>query len=338
MKKAFVFGLMLMTLIGGSYPVLADRITPKEKIKQAYESMVEKFNIDTSFKFKQDALNGPVCNDNYTNILCHIYTPTQYIVFDPNNLEEATSFPLSLVKDEKKETVFKGLLDPKKNLDIKITQTNEKNECEIHIESGFFDHPTTKLSADFYRFPNYVKPMNKNCEFKRRYKSYDRKLIKKLEEKIKQMLPHDSSFKFKQPGLNYLICYAKPMDYPLCQMYFKDKKIGFALVEAQDILSGKINKVQHSFERPLDKDALHFSEYEILEDTPYKTVFRSKFKDGGFTYSKIEAMDGNICFLHLLSSQNPDISNETLMDKGVSHIPLLPVAPFCEEYEFLEKK
>ena len=64
MKKGFVFGIMLMTLIGGSYPLLADGMDPeleifvkKENAKQAQNALIEKFNIDTSFKFKQSALN-----------------------------------------------------------------------------------------------------------------------------------------------------------------------------------------------------------------------------------------------------------------------------------------
>ena len=60
MKKGFIFGIMLMTLIGGSYPVLADGMDPeleifvkKENAKQAQNALIEKFNIDTSFKFKK---------------------------------------------------------------------------------------------------------------------------------------------------------------------------------------------------------------------------------------------------------------------------------------------
>ena len=65
MKKGFVLALMLMTLIGGSYPVFADGMDPELEIfedpayvKKYYDTLVKVNNIDTSFKFKQPALNG----------------------------------------------------------------------------------------------------------------------------------------------------------------------------------------------------------------------------------------------------------------------------------------
>ncbi|MBQ3034803.1 MAG: hypothetical protein IJD25_01990 [Alphaproteobacteria bacterium] len=65
MKKGFVLGLMLASLVGGSYPVFADGMDPELEIfedpayvKKYYDTLVKVNNIDTSFKFKQPALNG----------------------------------------------------------------------------------------------------------------------------------------------------------------------------------------------------------------------------------------------------------------------------------------
>ena len=74
MKKAVVFALMLMTLISGSYPVLADGMDPELEIfedpayvKKYYDTLVKVNNIDTSFKFKQPPLND-VLSGLYGNV------------------------------------------------------------------------------------------------------------------------------------------------------------------------------------------------------------------------------------------------------------------------------
>ena len=74
MKKAFVFGIMLFSFFWSERPVLADGMDPELEIfedpayvKKYYDTLVKVNNIDTSFKFKQPALNG-VLSGLYGNV------------------------------------------------------------------------------------------------------------------------------------------------------------------------------------------------------------------------------------------------------------------------------
>ena len=111
MKKAFVLGLMLMTLIGGSYPVFADGMDPELEIfedpayvKKYYDTLVKVNNIDTSFKFKQPALNG-VLLGLYGNVYKTYMVVTKDKIFTSGI--ETTSNYVGLNPDEKKLRNFK---------------------------------------------------------------------------------------------------------------------------------------------------------------------------------------------------------------------------------------
>ena len=115
MKKAFVFGLMLMTLIGGSYPVLADGMDPELEIfedpayvKKYYDTLVKVNNIDTSFKFKQPALNG-VLLGLYGNVYKTYMVVTKDKIFISG--VENTSNYIGLNPDEKNCEILKDEID-----------------------------------------------------------------------------------------------------------------------------------------------------------------------------------------------------------------------------------
>ena len=115
MKKAFVLALMLMTLIGGSYPVFADGMDPELEIfedpayvKKYYDTLVKVNNIDTSFKFKQPALND-VLWGLYGNVEKIYLVVTKDKIFTSGI--ETTSNYVGLNPDEENCEILKDEID-----------------------------------------------------------------------------------------------------------------------------------------------------------------------------------------------------------------------------------
>ena len=111
MKKAFVLALMLFSFFWSERPVLADGMDPELEIfedpayvKKYYDTLVKVNNIDTSFKFKQPALNG-VLLGLYGNVYKTYMVVTKDKIFTSGI--KTTSNYVGLNPDEKNCEILK---------------------------------------------------------------------------------------------------------------------------------------------------------------------------------------------------------------------------------------
>ena len=115
MKKAFVLALMLFSFFWSERPVLADGMDPELEIfedpayvKKYYDTLVKVNNIDTSFKFKQPALND-VLWGLYGNVEKTYLVVTKDKIFTSGI--ETTSNYVGLNPDEKNCEILKDEID-----------------------------------------------------------------------------------------------------------------------------------------------------------------------------------------------------------------------------------
>ena len=115
MKKGLLLTLAFIACLNINTKSFADGMDPeleifvkKENAKQAQNALIKKFNIDTSFKFKQPALNG-VLLGLYGNVYKTYMVVTKDKIFTSG--VENTSNYIGLNPDEKNCEILKDEID-----------------------------------------------------------------------------------------------------------------------------------------------------------------------------------------------------------------------------------
>ena len=288
-----------------------EQFESQANIERAYNTLKEKFNIDTSFKFKQEALNTLVCDGNWGTALCHLYQKDKYFAFQLDNLDEISTFPLELVQDGKEETIFKNLTFENEDVYLKISPNPFKKECNLWLE-----HAQSTSQKDWDFFSTSFQKEDENCPLKIKVKEvYKRKDVQKIEKNLKMNVITDRTFQFKQQALNYILCDTHDMTHPLCELHLKGADIGFSLK---------------------NPEKFHVSLPEIVEDKPDQTILKYFDVQGNPSFVKIKIAENNPCFLTIIRADGKD---KSCVAKGaerqsVNHYQSL--APFCDNYPLLK--
>ena len=321
MMKLLTVMLLSSLFVGANFEAVAgdpydtnvpeiEQFESQANIERAYNTLKEKFNIDTSFKFKQDALNTLVCDGNWGTALCHLYQKDKYFAFQLDNLEEISTFPLELVKDEKEETVFKNLTFENEDVYLKITDNPFEKNCGLKLARA-----QTINQKEWVGYASFQK-VDENCPLKvKKQEVYKRKDVQKIEKNLKMNVITDRTFQFKQQALNYVLCDTHHMETPLCELHLKGADIGFSLK---------------------NPEKFYVSLPEIVEDKPHQTILKYFDVQGNPSFVKIKIAENNPCFLTIIRADGKD---KSCVAKGaerqsVNHYQSL--APFCDNYPLLK--
>ncbi len=281
---------------------------PSDEIQKILTTIQKTHPFDSTFKFKQEALNNLICDGKWGTALCHLYQKDKYFAFQLDNLDEISVFPLELTKDEKETTIFKNLTFENESVYLKITAAPFEKECGLKLAQA-----TNQQNWD--DFATFQK-VDENCPLKVTHQEvYKRKDIQKIEKMLKLKVITDKTFQFKQQALNYILCDTHHMDYPLCELHLKGVELGFALQNPKDF---------------------YVSIPEIVEDKPHKTILKYFDVEGNPSFMKIKIAENNPCFLTLICASGTDKScvDEGAERQSVSHYESL--APFCNNYPLLK--
>lgn len=271
-----------------------------------YNQLSKRYNFDTSFKFKQENLNHLVCETDFcssTEAICYIFTNNYYFIFQTDNLNEITSFEIKLLKDEEFKTVFQETWYLP-HLVYKDISYDTNCRLKVHTENPY--------DKDKTGYTQTLRRLKEGCSMHIEIdKKFERKTIREKEKELRQKTFSDTSFRFRQPAMNYLMCEGEY--WPLCSLYFKNEEMSIALK---------------------DKDSLTTSAHIVLINLPDETIIKNWDVDGNPIYTKIEPRGTGPCYLNVLWTNN---INNFKTGQYVSHKPYFSLAPFCYNLRDIDK-
>ena len=297
---------------------------PSDEIQKILTTIQKTHPFDSTFKFKQQALNTFMCKGVVSEAFCKLYTKDKVLIFHKNKLDEITAFPIKILTDTENLTIFKAPFSDKKNKYIRITPYSETENCTLKVTSLITSEEAFTqfgfsleydFSLDLPISSEKFSTLDRSCPLSLLSQEvYSRNEIEQIEKNLKRRILTNRAFQFKQKALNYLVCDTHQMDYPVCELYLKGVEASIALKDA-------------------DKGNFLISLNEVVEDTPTRTIFKYTNAKGDVFYSKYEPKGNQAspCVLFFVSTTRDNIEDLDTM-KNVSFSTVQSLAPFCNNF------